>query len=160
MSKLIKILIVVCVGLSLFVQIGAARDFADIYTECGLGAMIAPRNGTVAAITNVTWDLGTTAVSSNITCPSACNGEQEKVASFIYESYDSLEKDLAKGKGEYLDSLMSLIEYDSKAKDHLISNLRSGFKDTVSQPDYVRKTQYQKAETLYHLVYKHVDNIS
>ncbi len=37
-----------------------AREFADIYTECGLGAMIAPKNPTVAAITNVTWDLGTT----------------------------------------------------------------------------------------------------
>lgn len=32
-----------------FSQFAAARDFADIYTECGLGALIAPKNGAVAA---------------------------------------------------------------------------------------------------------------
>lgn len=41
------------------------RAFADIYTECGLGTMIAPKNAAVAAVTNVTWDLGTTAISSD-----------------------------------------------------------------------------------------------
>ena len=50
----------------------ADREFADIYTECGLGAMIAPNNEAVAAVTNVTWDLGTTAISSDASSEENC----------------------------------------------------------------------------------------
>ena len=63
-----------------------ARDFADIYTECGLGAMIAPNNGTVAAVTNVTWDLGTTAVSSNVSSEDSCSGGKKKTAAYIFQA--------------------------------------------------------------------------
>src|SRR2546423_1492077 len=58
----------------------SAREFADIYTDCGLGAVIAPHNGAVAAGTNVTWDLGTTALSSHARPARRCKGGQPKSA--------------------------------------------------------------------------------
>ena len=69
-------------------QNSQAREFADIYTECGLGAMIAPRNEAVAAVTNVTWDLGTTAISSDISSQDSCQGGKVKVRVFINNSYE------------------------------------------------------------------------
>ena len=160
MSKIIKVLTISAMGLFLFSQMGLAREFADIYTECGIGAMIAPRNTAVAAVTNVTWDLGTTAISSNISCPDSCNGGQEKVASFIYESYESIEKDLAKGNGNYLDNLLALTGYDAQAKKEFIIALRSDFKNIVADPSYTDKSHFEKAEGLYNLVYNYINNIS
>src|SRR3989338_2196679 len=95
-----------------FPQPALARDFADIYTDCGLGAMIAPRNDAVATVTNVTWDLGTTAISSNISSPDTCVGGQARLASLIHDSYNDLEKNLASGSGPYLDALIMLAGYD------------------------------------------------
>ncbi len=160
MFKIFKIFTISIVGVFLFFQVGMTRDFADIYTECGLGAMIAPKNPVVAAVTNVTWDLGTTAVSSNISCPDECKGGQEKVASFIYESYESLEKDLASGNGEYLDSLLELLMNKSYDKKYFIIGLRDDFKNIVANSSYTNQTRFEKAENLYNLVYKHVDEIS
>jgi hypothetical protein len=160
MSKIIKVITIAAMGLFLFSQMGLAREFADIYTECGLGAMIAPRNTAVAAVTNVTWDLGTTAISSNISCPDSCNGGQEKVASFIYESYESIEKDLAKGNGNYLDNLLALTGYDAQAKKEFIIALRSDFKNIVADPSYTDKSHFEKAEGLYNLVYNYINSIS
>jgi hypothetical protein len=160
MFKLIKVVTITIMGLFMFFQVGTAREFADIYTECGLGAMIAPRNPAVAAVTNVTWDLGTTAISSNISCPDSCGGGKAKLASYIYESYESLEKDLATGNGEYLDGLMGLVQYEDQAKKDLIVILRNDFKDIVADPSYTDKSHFEKAEGLYNLVYKYVDDIS
>jgi len=137
-----------------------AREFAEIYTECGLGAMIAPRHPGVAAVTNVTWDLGTTAVSSNISCPDSCSGGKAKVAAFIYDSYDPLEKDLAVGNGEYLDGLMELINCEPESKEGFIKALRTDFKTIVAEKNYIDKSRFEKAESLYKIVYKHYNNIS
>ncbi len=73
-----------------FASFAMAREFAEIYTDCGLGAMIAPRTPAVAAVTNVTWDLGTTAISSNISSPDSCMGGQAKMAAFIKDGVKPL----------------------------------------------------------------------
>ncbi|CAA6809538.1 MAG: Unknown protein, partial [uncultured Sulfurovum sp.] len=48
--KKIKLSLAVLAVSVLFAPQAQAREFADIYTECGLGSMIAPTNTTVAAI--------------------------------------------------------------------------------------------------------------
>lgn len=141
-------------------QTAMAREFADIYTDCGLGAMIAPRNSAVAAVTNVTWDLGTTAISSNISSPDSCTGGKDRMAAFIYESYESLENDLASGYGTYLDALIALTGYDSQNKEEFTFALRNDFAKLVADSRYTDKNRFEKAEALYNLVYKHVGSIS
>jgi len=128
-----------------------AREFADIYTDCGLGAIIAPTNAAVAAVTNVTFDSGTTAISSNISSPDTCSGGKEKVASFIYNTYEALEKDLASGSGTYLDSLIVLAGYASQRPQE-VEVLRSGFAKIVANPSYVDQNRFEKAKALYDLV--------
>lgn len=159
MSKTIKVFVMAILFLLSFFQTGMTREFADIYTECGLGAIIAPRNAAVAAVTNVTWDCGTTAISSNISSPDTCTGGQEKMASFIYHSYESLESDLASGHGLHLDTLVELAGYDSQAKQEFTESLRNDFSRIVADSSYTEQSRFEKAEVLYNLVYKHVDTI-
>ncbi len=161
MLKTVKISVIMAIlALVAFSQPCMARDFGEILEECGIGAMIAPRSPGAAAVTNVTWDSGTTAVSSNITSPDTCVGGKEKVAAFIYDSYASLEKDLASGCGMHLHALMALLGYDSQAKDGLIETLRNDFAKVVADSSYADNSRFEKAEALYNLVYKHVDHTS
>ncbi|HEX4974415.1 MAG TPA: DUF3015 family protein [Pseudomonadales bacterium] len=82
------------------------RDIGRIYTECGLGGAIAPTSDVVAAITNITFDLGTTAISSNMSSPETCNGGKEvKAAALIINNTVALEKEAAAGEGETLAAL-------------------------------------------------------
>ena len=129
-----------------------AREFADIYTECGLGAMIAPNNDTVAAITNVTWDLGTTAISTDVSSPENCNGGNAETASFIYESYDQIEKDIASGHGKFLDTLITLSAIDQSRAETFKKSLRQSFTQLVSKEGYSIENKFNQAEALFELV--------
>ena len=122
-----------------------AREFADIYSECGLGSMIAPSNATVAIITNVTWDLGTTAVSTNISSPESCQGGKAKTAAFINKSYESLENEIASGEGSYVDTLASMSTKE-------LSDIRTEFAELVSSADYAKMSKIEKVEKLYNIV--------
>lgn len=160
MNKMLFVIGVVLFVFGIFAQPCMARDFADIYTDCGIGAMIAPKNSAVAAVTNVTWDLGTTAISSNISSPDSCQGGKDRVAAFIYQSYDSLEKDLASGYGTYLDAFVELVGCDPQYKQEFVTTLRKDFAENVAASMYTNRTRYQKAEALFDLVYKHVGSVS
>ena len=114
--------------------------------------MIAPRSDAVAAITNVTWDLGTTAISSNISSPDSCSGGQAEKAAFIHDSYDALELDLASGYGTYLDALAALAGHEGQAQQRFVTAVRAGFAKLVAAPDYHEQNRFAKAEALYNLV--------
>lgn len=139
-----------------FSQPAFARSFGEIYEECGIGAMIAPESPAVAAVTNVTWDLGTTAIMSNISSPDTCvGGKEEKLAAFIHDSYNDLERNLASGSGTHLDALIVLAGYDVRtARDRqaCVDKLRDGFTEIVSDAGYTQKNRYEKAKALYELV--------
>jgi hypothetical protein len=154
MRNNLRILAVVVLSVVCFSQPAIAREFADIYEECGIGAMIAPKNPAVAAVTNVSWDSGTTAISSNVTSPDTCQGEEEKTAAFIHGSYSSLENDLSKGSGKYLDTLAELVGINSEAKGNFIEKIRQNFAKVVAGSDYTNKSPFEKAEVLYDLVYQ------
>ena len=160
MSRKIALLILVLLTSVLFVQSASARPFADIYVECGLGALIAPNTPVVAVITNITWDLGTTAISSDISSPENCKGGQQEVAAFIYDAYESLETDLASGEGTYLDLLVVLAEYDYQGGEGFVDTLRIGFAGLVAHPGYTTMSRFEKAEALYDLVYQGTENAS
>ena len=134
-------------------QQSEAREFADIYTDCGIGAMIAPNNDAVAAVTNVTWDLGTTAISSNASSPETCQGGETESVALIYRSYPELERDLANGEGEHLDALMSLAGVSTEQQAGVIETMRGDFASLVSADDYATSSRETKAAALYDLLY-------
>ena len=152
MIRMLRIFLPILVLMIALPQIGMAREFAEIYTDCGIGGMIAPRSNVVAAITNVTWDLGTTAISSNISSPDSCSGGQAEKAAFIHDSYDALELDLASGHGTYLDALVALAGHEGQTQQRFIAGVRAGFAKLVAGPDYIEQNRFAKAEALYNLV--------
>lgn len=149
-----------CLSLMLllaFAPSAFAREFFDIYSECGLGALIAPKNETIAIVTNVTWDSGTTAVSSNVSSPDTCKGKKARTASLIVESYDQLASDLSSGNGKYLDSLALVTGCKEASQQAFKDALRVEFASIVAQPSYSNQTRVEKSEALYNAVTKLVD---
>ena len=127
-----------------------AREFVEIYTQCGLGALIAPNHDAVAAVTNVTWDLGTTAVSSNVSSADTCQGGKKKVASLIQNAYPQLTSDIAKGHGNNLDALVAAAQCDLNVGAQFKTEVRYGMGQLAAQGQ--NKTQQDKNEELFALV--------
>lgn len=142
-----------CGALLIGVSFGASaapdRTFGEIYTDCGIGAMIAPKTEAVAAVTNVTWDLGTTAISSNISSPSTCRGGKARMASLIYSTYPSMESDVAAGTGENLDSLVALAGCNGDRSASYVKALRADFARKASADGYANFSRKAKASRLF-----------
>lgn len=148
-----KKMIIAAVACCAMAQSASAVDFAHAYKQCGLGGIIGNavgnESGIVAIITNVTWDLGTTAVISDAT--DACSDKSGKMASLIHNSYTPLEQDLAQGQGEYLDTLLATAECDATVQPSVVSHVREGFSAQVAAPGYASQTQFEKSENLFNL---------
>lgn len=125
------------------------REFADIYTQCGLGAMIAPNNEVVAAVTNVTWDLGTTAILSNASSAENCKGGAAKKAAFIHNAYPKLAQDLARGEGQHLHALVTLAGCKADSQAQVMTAMRSEFAQLTAVAGYATQSRFQQSEGLY-----------
>ncbi|HRK55931.1 MAG TPA: DUF3015 family protein [Burkholderiaceae bacterium] len=133
-------------------QTAASREFADIYTECGLGAIIAPTNHVVAAVTNVTWDLGTTAISSNVSSPDSCAGGKAKQAAFLHDAYPQLEGDIARGQGPHLDALLALTGCQPSVHADWVRAVRADFASVAANAAYSSQSRFDQAQLLYNIV--------
>lgn len=122
------------------------------FSECGIGAALFPKTPVAAVISNVIWDVGTTAVTSATASPETCNGADVQAAAFIYETYDNLVEETAKGEGEHLAALLNILEVSDADKASVVAELRSDLAVIVSSADYSEKTQVEKAEALYNVV--------
>lgn len=141
-------------GLALASTTAQAREFGDIYKECGIGAMIFPAKDdqTLAVITNVTWDSGTTAVSSDASSDDLCKGGQVAAASLIHHNYPALENDFAQGKGDHANALVSMMGCDTAVQADVINAVRQDYSSIVGAQDFASQTQYQKSEDFYNMV--------
>lgn len=154
MKKVLLSAVAVAAAVSV-TQTASAREFADIYVDCGLGAIIAPNTPVVAAVTNVTWDLGTTAVISNASSPDTCKGGKAKTAAFIHDSYEPIEKDLARGHGEYLNTMMEIAGIDVMDRETVAAAVREKFASRIAEVDYASESRFEKAEALFNIVQEH-----
>ncbi|SFV60358.1 hypothetical protein MNB_SM-6-559 [hydrothermal vent metagenome] len=133
-------------------------DFGKIYTECGLGGLIGSTSSDkhigdiLAIITNVTFDLGTTASTSYFSSDNGCYNKKAKTAAFINESYEKLEKEIAMGSGKYLNALAQLSTVGTDiSQDTYIQELRSNFAQILNTADYEKLSRYKKVEKLYNI---------
>lgn len=84
------------------------KETLNPWQDCGIGSAIFPESGTAAAISNIIWDLGTTAVSSNVSSQESCQSSKAKTAMFIQATLPTLEQDIATGEGEYVSAMLEL----------------------------------------------------
>ncbi|GLQ73299.1 DUF3015 family protein [Vibrio penaeicida] len=110
---------------SLFTGNAMAEDSINPWTHCGIGAMIFNDNGTAAAISNIIWDLGTTAVSSKISSQESCEGKRVEAAMFIQDNYDHIMEETSQGEGEHLNAMLDILEVEKNAQASVISKVRA-----------------------------------
>lgn len=118
------------------------------YSDCGIGAAIF-ENNTGAAISNVIWDLGTTAVVSATSSPETCEGASVVAAEMIFETYVNLELDTARGEGANLTALMDVLQCSADARPQISADLRTSFSDLVNDDSYTSKTRVEKSSDYY-----------
>ena len=146
------LLVVMIASASTIYAEGTTKDLQGIYEECGIGALLFPSWPVGASVSNFTWDFGTTAATSGLTTPDACSGGKAELASYIYESYDSIEEDLAKGDGKYLDMLAVLSEKIIEEKEDFNRDLRARFREAVEKGDYSSLSRLEKAKLVFSMI--------
>ncbi|GEN27138.1 hypothetical protein HVA01_07840 [Halovibrio variabilis] len=133
----------------------SATTFADNHQgdinpwqHCGIGAAIFDDNTTAAAISNVIWDSGTTAVTSATISPDTCESEEVKVAQFIDETYDQLAMEAAMGEGNHLSAALGLVGCEASDATS-ISQLRDDLSTVSANANYTSMSHSDKAYSFY-----------
>ncbi|RUO59000.1 DUF3015 family protein [Pseudidiomarina insulisalsae] len=120
------------------------------WQQCGIGAMIFPNHGLAAAISNIIWDLGTTAVTSATVSQETCEGAGTFTAIFVTESYVQIEEQLAVGDGEHLNAMLQLMGCTQAQQPQAIKKLRTDYAAHMGTASYSGQSQVEKAEALYY----------
>ena len=131
-----KLAYVVCAVLMTVVLSGVGWAVDQKNTGCGLGSMLFEgQNGlvsqTFAATTNGTFGNQTFGITSGTS-----NCEQyttftynEKLNTFVADNMDNLARDIARGQGEYLNTLALLMEVPDSKKGVFRSHMQAHFPD-------------------------------
>jgi len=139
-------------GLSFVAILTSSNVYAEskpsAFSDCGIGAAIFD-NDTGAIISNVIWDLGTTALTSATASAETCEGFNPDAAAFIEKSYDRLVEETAQGKGDHLDTLMSIVKVSSEQKEQVVATVRARMADIVASSSYLESDKVEKINIYY-----------
>ncbi len=115
-------------------------------STCGIGAMIFQETAVAAAISNIIWDLGTTAVTSNVSSPESCAGKRVQSAMYINTTYAKLETETAMRLGRLLTGLANVMGCKAEAREPLFARVRLDMASTMAKPGYadLEKTKRPK----------------
>lgn len=129
-------------------------------TGCGLGAMIFGHNESIAsqiAAVHLNWvfssqPLGISSGTSECEKPEALV-RSPKVKDFVAQNMDSLAADVARGQGEYLDTLAVLLEVPEASKAGFYAKLKADFSgiyasDSVTSDDVLHRIENSLKEAV------------
>jgi hypothetical protein len=129
-----------------------AEENINPWGKCGIGAMIFDETPVAAAISNIIWDLGTTAVTSAGASKETCKGKEVVAAHFINETYANLEEETVQGAGQHLSAMLDIMGCDAASHSDIISSVRADFSSAMNTPAYLQKSSTEKAESYFLLV--------
>ena len=116
--------------------------------QCGIGAAFFPNSSTAAVFSNVIWDLGTTAVSSQTSSPSTCAGAQNTATAFIHETYPVLEEQFVKGGGQHVAALLNILSCETSLHSDVISSVQSDLSVSLQTTDFASASRVEKSQKL------------
>ncbi len=122
------------------------------WVDCGIGSMIFTDTGWAAAISNVTWDLGSTAVTSNLSSQNTCGSKTAKMAMLIGTTYANLEEETVQGGGHNMTAMLNVASCKPAAQTGIIQAVRADFVQSLQNPERVAMSEQAKAEAYYNLV--------
>lgn len=131
-----------------------ADDKLNPWRDCGIGAMIFPTVPAGAVISNIIWDWGTTAVTSNASSPDTCEGETVKVAQFIEQTFAPLEEQTANGNGQHVTAMLNILGCNANTHNSIIKNVRTSYAKELASSD-----QAEKPQALYRAVIANTQNV-
>ncbi|MEE4246505.1 MAG: DUF3015 family protein [Kangiellaceae bacterium] len=122
----------------------SGREGVNLYSDCGIGAALFPTAPVGAVISNIIWDVGTTATSTFISSPESCVDRSAQVVTLINDAYQNIEEETAIGAGAHITAMLDIMECDAAVRKSLTSDIRDDFKLLVSASDYAEQTQKDK----------------
>jgi hypothetical protein len=125
-----------------------ATTVENAFSQCGIGAAIFTKNETAAIISNVIWDLGTTAFSSQTSSPDSCSGANTTAALFINETYPVLEEQFVKGSGSHVAALLNILQCETGAHNAVISSVQGELSPSFANQAFVASSQTDKAQQM------------
>lgn len=143
---------------SLFASIVLSANFAsarNVWRECGIGGMIFKKTGWAAITSNIIWDLGTTATSSNVSSDDLCEGSSASAAGLIFETYAVLEEEVAMGKGQHLTAMLNMLGCSESSKAAVVTGLRSDLNVQMSKANYSTNSKSENAEIFFNSTMSH-----
>jgi hypothetical protein len=148
--------LVVAVLLAAVPVLGMAQQKAkkelNPWIDCGIGAMIFAETTWAAVSSNVIWDLGTTAVTSDQMSQHTCNSKKAQAALYIGVTYANLSEETVKGDGKHLHAMLDIMSCDAAAQGSIISDIRTDFGRHLREQADVAKSQNARAEEFYNIV--------
>lgn len=132
--------------------IAAQHAQINPWSDCGIGAMIFPNNDTAAIISNIIWDLGTTAVTSAEASKQTCKGHNVVAARFVYRSYANLEQETAVGTGEHIVAVLNILGCPNDSEQHIAMAVRKDFAAVLQNPQYTSWNRLEKAKSYYNIL--------
>ncbi len=130
--------------------------FANPWVECGIGGAVATlfpsksAKTVVAVVSNIIWDLGTTATSSAVSSPDLCANKSTAAAKLINDTYETLVAETANGNGQNLSALLDIVEVKAENRTAFIEELRGELHKNLISTEYLNKTKIEKAQSYYY----------
>lgn len=147
MKKTILFLLLMAFSLTSF---GHAEERLNMVKHCGVGAMVSPDDGTVAALVNIFFSPGSS-TTSYISSKDMCAGNRGVAARFIYKTYAVIEEETAIGSGEHLTSALNIMGCEQSLHADLTESLRTGYMDAASSNDFSSKNKLEKTEAYFNV---------
>jgi hypothetical protein len=131
---------------------GSQAEGINPWAQCGLGAAVFEDNRPAAAISNLIWDLGTTAITSASSSKGSCQGTNVAAAAFITDSYTQLEEETATGEGNHIIALLDILECGATERAAITKSVRSAFSEIVAESTYETLKPIERAQTYHGVV--------
>lgn len=122
------------------------------YSDCGIGAAMFADTAWAAATSNVTWDLGSTAITSATASPQMCSKKNVKAAMLIRDSYAQISEDTARGQGEHLAAALEVFGCGIAQQPAAIGTVRGDFSKAVGAGNYDSQNQIEKAGQMFNII--------
>ena len=131
-------------------SMGVQAENVNMVKHCGVGAMVSPDDGTVAAIVNVLfspYSSTTTYISSRDMCVTP----KAAAAHFIHNTYSSIETDTVSGEGENLTAALTIMGCEESKHAELSASIREGFASDVLSSDYSDLSAVDKTDAYFNM---------
>ncbi|VAX01873.1 hypothetical protein MNBD_GAMMA22-181 [hydrothermal vent metagenome] len=129
----------------------------NAWVDCGIGAMVFDNTAWAAISSNILWDFGSTAVTSNQSSQNTCNSKKAQMAMYVGATYANLEEETVKGNGQHVNAMLNIMGCDSTVHNQIIASIRTDFRTTLQNAEYATQAKVTKAENYYNLVQKNID---